>query len=133
MHPHSRGKLACGSQCPGHTAPPAIRAPRQSLTILDLVVLTALMAMVMTGLRPPTAPIAGALVFFLLLAGSLIWWLSGLEVRSKWADAFVALGYIALVLITFSLYGLVFVVAPVTLVLIIAVQFLALLYVSFRE
>jgi hypothetical protein len=111
---------------------PTIASRRNSLTILDLVVLTALMAMVLAGLRPPTAHIAGAPVFLLLVTGSLTWWLSGLEVRSKWADALVALGHIALVLVTFTLYGLVFVVAPVALVLVIAAQFLALLYVAFR-
>jgi hypothetical protein len=110
---------------------PHTTSSRNPLSILDLMVLVAVSALPLAGIRPPSDAAGFAAV--MLPVGFLLWWLPGLGGQGRWTDLLILPVFMAMTLFYLFLSMAAFLCDPGAAVSVIGAQLIALIYVSFRS
>jgi hypothetical protein len=115
---------------------PQLNSRKKSLTILDLMVVSAVSALMMAAIKGPgvMGPASGPIAVFLILNGYLLWWLPGLAApeRRRWLDAIALPVYMTLSLVYLFAAFLTVYFAPLVALLVVAVHGVVGVYLAFR-
>jgi hypothetical protein len=114
---------------------PQLTSRKKSLTILDLMVVVGISALPMAALGASGRnAVAIPLSVFLMVTGYVLWWLPALAApeRRRWLDVIALPVYMGLCAAYLLATLLTWYFAPYAVVMVIAAQVIAFVYLSFR-
>jgi hypothetical protein len=109
---------------------PQTSSPRKPFCIVDVMVYTAVCALLLAGLHPSFDAVGVAVL--LLTLGSLLWWLSWVGASVPWLDFLVLPIFLALALVYMFLILVVFCGLPELALSVLLAQVIAMIYASLR-